>query len=194
MGLFLEVWVLTFFGLGCSSYSRSGRWFPSSSPSVPGWVGFLSFTSLPCGSSLHLSPWGVPLSRIGWFSFLAFQGSAPLSGVSALSFLHSLLLYFLYYSFPVYMSIVLVYTFCFPAGGGLLVSSPLLHHASAYVLCVALGRCAWPLQLSPLVRCVHGDSNDSSTPYRTLSWLTHLCPLDCCVHGIASFPLPYRLL
>ena len=36
LGLFLVVRVLTAFGLGCSSYSGSGRWFPSSSPFAPG--------------------------------------------------------------------------------------------------------------------------------------------------------------
>ena len=35
IGLFLVVRVLPAFGLGCSSYSSSGRWFPSS-PSAPG--------------------------------------------------------------------------------------------------------------------------------------------------------------
>ena len=59
LGLFLLVRVLTAFGLVCSSYYGSGRWFPSS-PFAPGSAGLLRFASLPCSSSLHLYPWGVP--------------------------------------------------------------------------------------------------------------------------------------
>ena len=42
------------------------------------------------------------------------------------------------------------------------------HCASASVLLAALGRCTWLRQLSPLVRCVHGDSIGSSKPQWTL--------------------------
>ena len=104
IGLFLGVRVLTAFGLGCSSYSGSGRWVPSSSPSAPGWMGFLSFASLPCSSSLHLSPWGFPLfpySQI--FFLLAFRWLVPLSGLSSLSFLHSLHFAFLHNELAVHV-------------------------------------------------------------------------------------------
>ena len=66
------------------------------------WLGGLSSASDRSFAVPLIYSWGIPLSRIDWLSFLAFWFSAPLSGLSALSFHHSVHLYFLYYALAVY--------------------------------------------------------------------------------------------
>ena len=59
----------------------------------------------------------------------------------------------------------------------------------------AIGHCAWRLHLSPLVHCVHGNSTDSSQPYRTLRLAPPSIPSGpLCPWNIVACPLPYRLL
>ena len=126
------------------------------------WFGGLSSTSVRSFGVPHLLSLHGSFSLPVWAGFLSFRSllsSLNFQVLSALSFsCFSDYILSLLCGSCLFSSVILVYTLRFTAGGGLLVSSPLLplfawiRHGRHRLLYLA------SLHLAPLVRCVHGVS------------------------------------